>query len=101
MAAALMSIEKRLGDIQETQQEILDFLQASKKAEQRGNLTFLADILNNYKYNWNNAMYKSNMHLKVQDIKQKSEENIKILPGTNTKDSPEIQYSSWRSGYQK
>ena len=78
MTAALMSIEKRLGDIQETQQEILDFLQASKKAEQRGNLTFLADILNNYKYNWNNAMYKSNMHLKVQDIKQKSEENIKF-----------------------
>lgn len=26
MAATLMSIEKRLGDIQETQQEILDFL---------------------------------------------------------------------------
>lgn len=81
MAAALMSIEKRLGDIQETQQEILDFLQASKKAEQRGNLTFLADILNNYKYNWNNAIYKSNMHLKVQDIKQKSEENIKFYRG--------------------
>ena len=81
MSAALMSIEKRLGDIQETQQEILDFLQASKKAEQRGNLTFLADILNNYKYNWNNAMYKSNMHLKVQDIKQKSEENIKFYRG--------------------
>ena len=62
MAAALMSIEKRLGDIQETQQEILNFLQASKKAEQRGNLTFLADVLNNYKYNWDNAMYKSNIY---------------------------------------
>lgn len=81
MAAALMSIEKRLGDIQEIQQEILNFLQESKKAEQRGNLTFLADILNNYKYNWDNAMYKSNMHLKVQDIKQKSEENIEFYRG--------------------
>lgn len=81
MAAALMSIEKRLGDIQETQHEILGFLQTSKKTEQRGNLTFLADILNNYKYNWNNAMYKSNMHLKVQDIKQKSEENIEFYRG--------------------
>ena len=78
MAAALMNLEKQLGNIQETQQEILNFLQASKKYEQRGNLTFLADILNNYKYNWDNAMYKSNMHLKVQDIKQKSEENIEF-----------------------
>ncbi len=78
IAAALTGIEKQLGDIQETQKEILDFLQSGKKAEQRGNLTFLADILNNYKYNWNNSMYKSNMHLKVQDIKQKSEEDIKF-----------------------
>lgn len=81
MTAALMGIEKRLGVIQETQQEILDVLQASKKAEQRGNLNFLIESLNNYKYNWNNDMYKSNMHLKVQDIKQKSEESIEFYRG--------------------
>ena len=27
------------------------------KAELKGNLTFLYDVFNNYKYNWNNEMF--------------------------------------------
>lgn len=76
MAAALMSIEKKLGDIQETQRDILEFLEGDKRAELKGNLNFLADVLNNYKYNWNNETYKTNMHIKVEDIKQHAEQNI-------------------------
>ena len=35
------------------------------KAELKGNLTFLYDVFNNYKYNWNNEMYKNSNHTMV------------------------------------
>ena len=52
MAAALMSIDKKLDIIQETQQEILSFLENKEKANLKASLDTLSDILNNYKYNW-------------------------------------------------
>ncbi len=76
MAAALASIDKKLGAIQELQQEMMDYLVQKDKAELKGNLTFLADIFNNYKYNWNNELYKSSNHVKVLDIKQAAEQEI-------------------------
>lgn len=76
MIAVLIQIEKKLDDIQKTHQEVLNFLQDTKRSELKGNLYFLTDVLNNYKYNLNNKTYKSNMHVKVQDIKQHSEQNI-------------------------
>ena len=41
-----------------------------------GNLKFLTDVLNNYKFNYDNERYKTNMHIKALDIKQVSEQNI-------------------------
>ena len=79
MAATLFTIDRKLEKIQETQQKILTFLLQKEHAEQRGNLQFLADILNNYKYNWNNAQYKSSNHIKVLDVKQASEQKIFFL----------------------
>lgn len=76
MAVAMMSIQLKLNDIQETQQEILQFLEEKEKAELRGNILVLSDIIDNYKYNWNNQQYLSNNHVKVLDIKQKSEQSI-------------------------
>lgn len=43
MAATLMNIEKKLDNIQETQEEILDFLKSKEKAVQKGNLNTLID----------------------------------------------------------
>jgi len=76
MMAALTSINKKLDAIQETQKEIAAFLQDDKRSKLRGNLNFLIDIFNNYKFNWDNATYKTNMHVKVQDVKQDAEQNI-------------------------
>lgn len=76
MAVALMNIDKKLDSILEVQQEILDFLVQKEKSELRGDLNFLADILNNYKYNWNNEKYKNSNYIKVLDIRQAAE--IKI-----------------------
>ena len=60
MAAALSEINKKLDSIEETQKDMMEFLQQKEKSEMRGSLKFLADILNNYKYNWNNDLYKVN-----------------------------------------
>ena len=76
MAAALMNIEKKLDDIKETQREILDFLKAKEKAKLRGNINTLSDVLNNYKFNWNNEKYKTNKHILVQDIRNDAEQTI-------------------------
>ena len=76
MAAVMINIQHKLNEIQETQEEILQFLEQKEKAELRGNIIFMSDIINNYKYNWNNQQYLNNNHIKILDIKQKSEQSI-------------------------
>lgn len=76
MAAALSGINKKLDRIQETQQEILDFLVQKEKSELKGDLKFLGQILNDYKHNWNNDRYKTANHIKVLDIRQEAERKI-------------------------
>ena len=76
VAAALAGIEKKLDDIKEMQQEMMNFLIQKEKAELKGSLTFLFDVFNNYKYNWNNEMYKNSNHIKVLDIRQVAEQKI-------------------------
>ena len=65
MAATLANIDKKLDSIKEMQQEMMYFLVQKEKAELKGNLTFLYDVFNNYKYNWNNEMYKNSNHTMV------------------------------------
>ena len=76
MAAALANIDKKLDSIKEIQQEMMDFLVQKEKAELKGNLTFLYDVFNNYKYNWNNEMYKNSNHTMVLAIKKEAEAKI-------------------------
>jgi hypothetical protein len=76
MAAALASIDKKLDAIQEMQQELLDFLVQKERSELKGDLNFLSDTLNNYKYNWNNEKFKKSNHIKVLDIKQAADRKI-------------------------
>ena len=78
MAATLAGIDKKLDAIQETQREMLDFLKAREKAELRGNLEFLADVFNNYKYNWNSEKYKAANHIKALDIRQSSMRSLEL-----------------------
>ena len=76
MAAALANIDKKLDSIQEIQQEMLEFLEQKEKSELRGDLKFLTDILDNYRYNWNNDMYKRSCHVKTLDIRQSASQKV-------------------------
>jgi len=76
MAVAIMAVEKKLDAIQEAQKEILAFLELKEEAKLKGNLNALADVLNNYKFNWDNDKYKDHKHILVQDIKREVEQSI-------------------------
>lgn len=76
MAITLASIDRKLGDIKEMQKEMMDFLIQKEKSELKGNLTFLYDVFNNYKYNWNNETYKSSNHTLVLAIRKEAEAKI-------------------------
>jgi len=86
MAIAIMAIEKKLDAILETQKEILAFLELKEEAKLKGNLNALADVLNNYKYNWDNEKYKDHKHILVQDIKRESEQSIILYREQLTKE---------------
>lgn len=58
MVAVLMNIEKKLDTIQETQEEILEFLVEKERATLQGNLNVLGEVMSNFKYNWTNDTYK-------------------------------------------
>ena len=76
MAAALMSIEVKLDEIKETQEEILDILIQKEKAKLRGSLKFLTDTISDYRFNWNNEQYKNANYVKALDIRQQAEQSI-------------------------
>lgn len=72
MAAAIAQINQKLDSIQESVDEMFEYMRQRDKANMRGNLKTLADILNGYGLNYGNATYMANAHMKVLDIKQSS-----------------------------
>lgn len=72
----LANIQRKLDIIQDTQNRILDFLIQKEKANLRNNLLTLSDIMNNYKYNWDNDLYKRGKYDLVQTIRREVGENI-------------------------
>lgn len=76
MSIAIMTVEKKLDVILETQKEMLAFLEMKEEAKLKGNLNALSDVLNNYKFNWDNDKYKGHKHILIQDIKREAEQSI-------------------------
>lgn len=76
MAAALVAIDKRLDAVQAAQTEILDFLQAQNEAALRADLLTLSDVLQDYRFNWDNPTFCTNKHLQVQEIRRSAEQNL-------------------------
>ena len=90
MAVAIMAIEKKLDAIYQAQKDILAFLELQEEAKLKGNLNALADILNNYKFNWDNEKYKEHKHILVQDIKRETEQSIILY-------REQLQKTSWKN----
>lgn len=74
--ATLYAINYKLDAINQGQKDIQSFLEQKEHSELQGSLLFLTDVINNYKYNWNNDFYLKNNHLKALDIKEMAEQKI-------------------------
>ena len=60
------------------QEELLDFLNADKESKLIADLEILGDVLNNYKYNFENEKFISSKLDLVQNINRSSLSNIKF-----------------------
>ena len=78
MAIALMSVNKKLENVEEAGKQIMAFLEEKERAALEGNLEILTDIFNKYKFNIDNAMYKTNNYSHVGTIKSEAEKSIKL-----------------------
>ena len=76
IGAALMSVNHKLDQIQETQTEILKFLNQDKESKLEGAVNSLADILEQYRFNSDNEFWKSSKLTAVTNIKGVAENNI-------------------------
>lgn len=74
--ATLYAINYKLDAINQGQKDIQSFLEQKEHSKLQGSLLFLTDVINNYKYNWNNDFYLKNNHLKALDIKEMAEQKI-------------------------
>ncbi len=76
MAAALAQINQKLDSIQSTVDEMFKYMRQKDKAELRGNVRTLEGILDAYRHNWSNDIWRKSSHMKVVDIMQESEQAI-------------------------
>ena len=76
IAAALSQINQKLDAIQDTVNEMFEYMKQKDKAELRGNIRVLENTLEVYRDNWNNDTWRNTAHTKVEDIKQESEKAI-------------------------
>ena len=79
VAVVLFEINRKFDLIQQTQQEMFEYLRQKDEAKRRGNLEILVDILENYHFNIDNDTYKINKHILVQDIRKDAEQDIIFL----------------------
>lgn len=78
IAVALLDVDKKLKDVRETGLRVLAFLETKERTRIEGNVEILNDIFDNYKYNLNNSLYKTNKHAQAQTIKSEAEQSIKL-----------------------
>ena len=79
LAAAIAQINQKLDSIQESVDEMFEYMRQRDKANMRGNLKTLTDILNSYGLYYDNAIEMTNAHMKVVDIKQSSEQDMEFF----------------------
>lgn len=76
MAAALFSIEQKLGNIAEMEKEILTFLESEMEAEIEADIETLSAMLTKYKYNWDNEHFIGSNHKLALDIQRTARKNM-------------------------
>lgn len=79
MAVALFSIEQQLGNIAETERQIISFLETEKEAETEADIETLFSVFSQFKYNWDNEHYVDSNHKMIMDIQRTARKNIIVF----------------------
>lgn len=78
LAAAMVSVDKKLDAIEEGQRDIRFFIEQKEESKLQADLEFLNEILSDYKYNSDNVQFIQNREIKALDIKQESKQEIDL-----------------------
>lgn len=78
MAFSICAIEKHLNVIEDMQQQIMSFLETEKESEIEADVKTLSDLMEKYKYNWDNEYFISSNHKLVLDIQRTALKNMYI-----------------------
>ena len=78
MAVALYQIEKKPVSIEETQKDILRFLEIEIEAGAEADLETLVGIMKNFKLIWDNEKYVLSNHKMVLDIQRAARKNMNV-----------------------
>ena len=76
IAAALYTIEKKLDNIEETQKQILTFLETEKESQIEADVRTLASTMNEFKFNWNKELFVNAHYKQALDVKRTAEKNL-------------------------
>lgn len=76
MTVALAGIEAELGEIKEISKNIMSFLEHDKEAKIEGNLEILHKSMVEYKFNFNDEKYVTNIHKQIMDIIRDSKQDM-------------------------
>lgn len=76
VAAALMTITQQLDTLQKTAEDILQFLQAEKQSRKRGNLSLLAEMMENYRQEGASEKLFGRYISSVMEIKREAFQDI-------------------------
>lgn len=79
MAVALAQVNQKLDSIQDTLDDIFDYLRVKDKADILASLETLASIFNDYKFNWDNEQFRQAKYELVLSINQNALRHIKEL----------------------
>lgn len=78
VAAALITIEKKLDGIQNSIDKVLRFLENDKQSKQRGNLKKLVEIAEDYRGKGNDPTFCNSRNQTVQEIQREAMQNIEF-----------------------
>ncbi|MBQ6638065.1 MAG: hypothetical protein IJH82_05360 [Lachnospiraceae bacterium] len=76
MAVALYSMEKEMKKIEETQKQILSFLEKDKEAQVEADIRTLNEIVIKYKSSWDNEHFITSNHKMVCDIQRNARKDV-------------------------
>ena len=76
LAAILITVKQETTKILNTCDNILTFVKNDKESKVEGDLSVLNNIVNEYKFNWDNKEYRTSHHKLVLDIKRSAEQNL-------------------------